>query len=205
MKNLLFLQSRFQRITNVSISIWKLLWSKGWSFFLLYTILYFIYCFTSWDKLKLANIQIELEMVSRYGSVSFWQLYPFQIVSIYFLYLLYLCFSIVLVFLYLKFRSSKEPNKLFQLTKKMTQSFFSLILCLFIGNLSIGLIQESYYYSLYLFGFWIVLFLLFIKVNGSLFSQSMYFVSDTNPKFTKSFGYFIPILWSAIMFWIVSV
>ncbi|MCW7473347.1 hypothetical protein [Leptospira levettii] len=124
MKNLRFLQSRFQRITNVSISIWKLLWSKGWSFFLLYTILYFIHCFTSWDKLKLANIQIELEMVSRYGSVSFWQLYPFQIVSIYFLYLLYFCFSIVLVFLYLKFRSSKEPNKLFQLTKKMTQSFF---------------------------------------------------------------------------------
>ncbi|MBL0956325.1 MAG: hypothetical protein IBJ01_16320 [Leptospira sp.] len=205
MKVLHFLQSQIHRMVIVLHFIWKLLWSKVWSFFLLYTILYFLHCFYSWDKLKLTNIQIELEMVSRYGSVSFWQLYPFQIVSIYFLYFFYFCFYMVLIFLFLKFKNTNEPNQLSELMKKMTQSFFFLILCLFLGNLSIGLLHESYFYSLYLFGLWFVLFIVFIQLNGRLFSQSIQGETDTNPKLTKSFGYFIPLLWSGMMFWIVSV
>ncbi|MCW7461941.1 hypothetical protein [Leptospira limi] len=205
MKILHLFQLQTRRIANVSISIWNLLWSKDWSFFLIYTILYFLHCLYSWDKLKLTNIQIEIEMVSRYGNVSFWQLYPFQIVSIYFLFSFYLCFSIILVFLFSKFRNTNESNQLTLLSKKMTQLFFFLILCLYIGNLILSFFNDSHFYSLYLFCFWSVLFLVFIGANGRLFSQSIHLVTDTNPNVTKSFGYGIPLLWSGMMFWIVSV
>lgn len=205
MKVMQFLQLHTRHIANVSTFIWNLLWSKGWSFFLLYTILYFLHCFYSWDKLKLRNIQIELEMVSRYGSVSFWQLYPFQIVSIYFLYLFYFCFSILLVFLFLKLKKININYQLFQLSKKITQLFFLLILCLYVGNLSISLLQESHFYSKYLLVFWILLFFIFIGENGRSFSSTLRMVTNLNPNITKSIGYGIPLLWSGLMFWIVSI
>ncbi|TGM23843.1 hypothetical protein EHQ73_02040 [Leptospira meyeri] len=165
-------------------------------FLTLYFILYGFHCFWNWDEFMSNNRKLEMDAISSGKQVSLWSLYPFQIVSVIFVSVMYLLLSVSIYFLFSFFKRTKETfrNKLGKFMKSLIHQFFFFVCLLFLGNQILGLFLRSNFYSTLVVVFWTTLFLFFLINNGELYKR-LFVSSDQFVTFlSRCLGYLNPIL-----------
>lgn len=179
--------------------------AKVWFYPLLYSVIYFYHCMISWDQMQKINSLLEVQMISKNETVSVWQLYPFQIVSVYVLFLLYLVFSFIFVSILSYLRVLKHRVNYVLFLMKNIRVFFMAVCLLYIGNLILGLWSEFEFYSFLVYVFWMGIFLYFVRNNGILYSESLASKYRASRLQMKRIGYAVPILWILSIAYLVVV
>ncbi len=190
-KNLPIFRNHFFSVQNKMMQFE----SKPWIYPLVYAVIYFAHCFFSWDQMLKINSQIELKMMANNEPLSIFQLYPFQIISIYLLFLLYFVFTYVFVILFRYIRVLKRHSSFLQFFGKNIRIFFLTVCLLYLGNLILGMLKEFEMYSFFVFCFWISAFSFFVIKNGVLYSEVFSSKERSSLIQVKRIGYLVPILW----------
>lgn len=162
----------------------------------LYFLLYGFHCFWNWDEFMSNNRNLEMDAMSAGKQVSLWSLYPFQIVSVLLVALIYLFLSVSINFLFSLLKRTKETFKknLGKFIGSLVHQFFLFVCILFLGNQVLGLFFTSNFYSTLVVVFWTTLFLFFLIKNGELYKR-LFVSRDRFVSFlSHSLGYLNPIL-----------
>ncbi|XDD47411.1 hypothetical protein AB3N60_04800 [Leptospira sp. WS39.C2] len=195
----------FQKTWLFNRTKWRQIYTKDWFFPLLYTSIYFSHCLFSWDRMKSINSELKTRMILEKGHVSFWQLYPFQILSVYFVFIFYLFFAYFFLYILKKLGVLNVSIPFISFSKDIIRLFFAMICILYLGNCGLGILHASDWYSMYIFLFWISLYLLFIKENGRIYKQIFSTPFPSMKPYTKGIGYIIPIVWSGLIIILLSI
>ncbi|WP_232369357.1 hypothetical protein [Leptospira abararensis] len=142
------------------------------------------------------NQNLKMNAMNAGQEVSIWSLYPFQIVSVFLVAVLYFSVSLSINLLFSLGKRTKVTfrTNLGSFLKSLTQQFFFFICVLFLGNQFLGLFLDSKLYSTLVVIFWAGLFLFFILKNGEFYKR--FFVSNDRYVLfiSHSLGYVNPIL-----------
>ncbi|MCW7501478.1 hypothetical protein ND861_14795 [Leptospira sp. 2 VSF19] len=172
------------------------LYKSPFSFLFLYLFLYGFHCIWNWSEFMSFNRSLELDAIHSGKQISLWSLYPFQIVIVLLVFVLYWFISFSIIF----FFSLGETNKEIFRTKNLpffmslVRQFFLFVCLLFVGNQILGLLQYLEFYSVLVVLFWFSLFLLFIIKNGDLYRRLFVSADHSTSFLSHSLGYVNPIV-----------
>ncbi|EOQ95441.1 hypothetical protein LEP1GSC195_2321 [Leptospira wolbachii serovar Codice str. CDC] len=172
------------------------LYRSPFFFVFLYLFLYGFHCLWNWSEFMNINRNLELSAINSGQQVSLWSLYPFQIVSVLLVGVLYFLVSLSINLLFSFGKKAKETfrTNITDFFRSLTRQFFQFVCILFIGNQCLGFFQYRIYYSVLVVMFWTGLFLFFIIQNGELYKR-LFVSSDRSVSFlSHSLGYVNPIL-----------
>lgn len=180
------------RVKNIIKDIYK----SPFSFLFFYLVLYAFHCIWNWSEFMSFNRNLELHAIHSGKQISLWSLYPFQIVSVLFVFVLYLFISLCINFLFSLGKNAKLifKSKITIFFKSLVRQFFFFICILFMGNQLLGFFQDRNFYPVLVVLFWTSLFLLYIIQNGDLYKR-IFVPNDHSITFlSHSLGYVNPIL-----------
>ncbi|TGL25523.1 hypothetical protein EHQ46_00780 [Leptospira yanagawae] len=177
---------------RISIFLPQLL-SQPWFYFVTYTLLFSLNCVWNWDAFQQENHNLLTKQTGNKSIIPFWQLYPFQIFSIYFLAFSFISFSCIVFFLLSYPFRYQWQKQMVSIVTISFRSFFMFFCILFLGNKILGAFNSNHDYGMILFAFWMILLSLFVQYYSRLVSMQLSNAKLSDRLRFTILGYFMPL------------
>ncbi|TGL69844.1 hypothetical protein [Leptospira jelokensis] len=167
--------------------------SKTWFYFATYTLLFFLNCLWNWDAFQEENFNLLTSRHEPNTLIPFWKLYPFQILSIYFLAFTFVTFTSLVLFLLSYAFRLESKKQAFPIVNISFRSFFMFFCILFLGNKILGFFHSYSNYGMVLFAYWMILLSFFVQFYAHSVSNELAKTNSCNPRNLAFISYFLPL------------